>query len=288
MKIYFISPIGMKTPMLFDTFIPTFESKGHTIVSDIKECSVVFIDLCSFLGKFETEEWSYTWKNKIPVVFFDATDYGAMSKEVFKPSFLEYFFSNCKIVYFMRKMDKTIKYPLWVFPYEIIQYPDHDFTPVSKEELFNRPYDICFIGNTSPTRENVCNGLRCHFKCDFVLGQPRIEHEEWLNRHRNSKLFLVADGGGFNDERAYQLITISTLLKQDNNQLVLNDFEDVVDCIKVNEYPTRFDIEDLQLILSESHTLYSIYLNGIKKMKKYYNPEYRANYILNVLKENGI
>lgn len=288
MRIYFISPINSETKELFPTFIPTFESKGHSVVTNWEDADVAFIDLFSYLNFNWPLELVKCWEKNIPLIYWDARDYGAMSKEVFPMQAIHIAAAERKIIYFVRKMDKTVTYPKCCYPYELTQYPGHEFEPTTKEELFNRPIEICFIGNKSDSRVSVTNGLKDYFKCDFVIAQPRLEHDVWLNRHRQSKLFLVADGAGFNDERAYQLIYISALLKQRNNQLVINDFEDGIDCIKSHEYPNGLDIENIKYVLNEPDLLYEIYLKGIEKMKTYFNAEYRSLYILKILSDNGI
>ncbi len=300
MRIYFINPVGSKTPMLFDTMVSTFLEQGHEIVREVGKADICFFDVHGMAGEFDMDCISSVIKNKIKVAIFDDVDYGNMSDKNrwfwFRPtdakdkyeSILSDFVNECSVTYFMRKMDRTSQYPEWVYPYELIQYPDHDFPPTTKEELFNRPYDICFIGNTSPTRENVCTELSTYFKCDFILGQTRVEHDAWLNRARQAKMFLTADGGGFTEERPYQLITIAPMLRQRNNHLQSHPFKDGINCWEVDEHPTRFDIEDLQLLLSEPDTLFDIYISGIEHMKKYYSAEYRANYILKTLHNNAI
>lgn len=300
MKIFFISPIGFKTPNLFDSFEKTFQDKGHSIVTDIKDADVIFFDMFSGLGTYDEYILDKALDKEVPIICFDATDFGAMSKEKWflddsvyndksqdKKFVRAVIYNEIAVVYFMRKMDKTKKYCPFVYPYELCYYKDHDFKPVSKEELFNRPNDICFIGNTSPTRENVINGLKDYFKCDFSLGQERIPHEEWLNRHRQSKMFLEACGGGFGSERPYQLITIAPMLRVHSNHLIHEDFLDGEDCWEINEIPSEVNIESLKFLLN-SQVLYQIYLAGIERMKTYFNEEYRANYILSVLKQEGI
>lgn len=292
MRIKFISPIGHTTPMLFETFVPTFESKGHSIVDDVDDADIVFIDLHSRLFDYDEKElWGAKTKQRI---FVDMWDYGGcedgthifpyIEHEQLK-SYLFYTFTN-EDIWFVRKLDKTKTIPPKTYPIELCLYPDHDFEPTTAEELFNRPNDICFIGNTSPTRENVCYELSKHFKCDFVLGQPRIDHESWLNRARQAKMFLTADGGGFSDERPYQLITIAAMVKQRNNQLVLNDFVDGIDCIKVNEQLDVCEYISLKMALEDATLLHKIYLNGIEHMKKYYTFEYRANMILETIQKH--
>lgn len=118
--------------------------------------------------------------------------------------------------------------------------------------------------------------------------QGKLPHDEWISRARRSKMFLSADGGGYNDERSYQLIYTATLLKQDNNQIVLHDFRDGIECLKISETPSQIDIENVKAALCNKERLYSIYLKGIERTGRYFNPSYRAQYILDTLKNNGI
>lgn len=298
LRIRYISPNGRKSDYLFDTFTPTFEKYGHKIVNDVKECDIVFFDYYSGLGSFNVDELDYVVEKKLPVVCFDATDFGAMSKEKWfytknyplqreDELFLKIVADEGNLIYFMRKMDKTATFPDWVLPYELIMYPDHDFPLASPAELINREYDICFIGNTSPTRNNAVRGLlnSGEFKIKSIFPQTRLPHNEWLEFHKQSKLFLEACGGGFGSERPYQLITISPMLKVRNTQLIKNDFIDGEDCLMINEFPTKEDIQKVREVLNDPFTLHSIYTKGVEKMKRYFNAEYRANYILETIKE---
>lgn len=276
MKVFYISPIGKSTPQLFDTF--NFESTDN-----IEEATVVFFDCYSDLGIYDLRLLEMVRSLNIPVVAFQEKDYGGMSKESWDGFNM---FPHNKVVMFIRKYDKEVDYPSWCYPYEkIIQ---NEFEPTTKDELFSRHNDIFFIGNNSPQRENVCNTLRQHFVVDFVLGEERILHDQWVSRARNAKLFLTADGGGFSDERPYQLITVSVMLKQKNNHIQTSPFLDYEDCIEINEHPTGQDITKIRAILDDKSTLHSLYMAGIKKMKAYYTSEYRNNYILSVLNKEGI
>lgn len=290
MNIYFFSPIEGKSYLLFNTLIDTFVKKGHTIVSEINNADTVFFDWYSGLGRYDVHVLNYILEHRLNLISFDAKDYGAMSKEYFYMTDLIFTHHRDfkKLIYFIRKGDKTLTYPDFIYPYELVMYPDHIFSIVTKEELFERPNDIFFIGNTSPTRRNICSGLQEYFKCDFVIGEERIPHDQWLNRARQSKLFISACGGGFSDERVYQLSFIAPQLRNKNNQLRLNDFEDMEDCIEVSENPTPGDIQKIKSVISNSYMLHDLYLRGVDKMNTYYNSEYRANYILNILNKNGI
>ncbi len=302
MKFCFISPIGYKTPMLFDTLVPEFEKQGHTITPYIHDCEVVLVDLHSRIGDFDIDVTNYILSRRLPIVFFDFWDYGAMSKEVwigdnnweylrnleFKKQwarFVLWSLDLCKVMFFVRKMDETKKYNGNVHPIELCLYPDCDFPEVTKEELISRKNDVCFIGNTSPTRENTIRSLiQNGFVVDAELGKQKIPHDRWLARHRNAKFFLESCGGGYGSERPYQLITISPMLKTRNTQLINADFISKFDCLKIHENMNDTDIKNLKEYLRDGDMLHTIYKQGIMSMKRYFNFGYRANYILETLK----
>lgn len=290
MKIIYISPNGCQTPLLFSTFKERFAANGISETDNIHDADIAFIDLFSNVEPIDADLFNKCLERRIPLVFFDATDYGAMSKEVFHSGLFDSLSKTTNIVYFMRKMDKTISYPAYVHPLELIQYPTHNFKLVGKYELFNRHNDICFIGNTSPTRANLLAGLMkyktFHIDCQFTT--QRISHEDWLNRHRNAKIYIEACGGGFGSERPFQLSTISVQLRNKSNLLRQNDFTDMVDCIEVNETPTEKDAEKILSVLNDMDKLYELYINGANRMRDYFNAEVRANYIINILKQSGI
>jgi hypothetical protein len=292
--------------MLFDTFEKTFKERGHNIVDKIKDADVVFFDLHSRIGNYNAD-MNEVLRREVPTVFFDFWDYGGCKDETSEwfgfdmrnriQSDWWYFYFNCllggvKIIYFMRKMDKEIaNYPKFIYPIELIQYPDHDFPLVNKEELFARKNDICFIGNTSPTRSNLIAGL-LKYKCFHVdyrfNSYERVPHEEWLERHRQAKFFVEACGGGFGSERTFQLMSIAPMLRNKSNHLRLNDWKDMEDCVEISENPTEKDCEKLLSVLNDKDRLYEMYLLGVQRMRRYYTSEYRANYILSTLKQNGI
>jgi hypothetical protein len=300
MRIKFISPIDVPpTPLLFDTMVETFIDNGHFIVDDIKEADCVMVDLHSGIGGYDKFELNIAVSNKMSFVFFDETDYGGCkdgTEEWFGFNRLDdngycnnmfgLITLNCPTVYFMRKVDKTKQFPSWVYPYELTQYPDHIFETVSEEELFNREYDIVWVGNESPTRRNTVDGLLKHgfnMKVVWTNETGKIEHNEWLNLHRQGKMFLTSCGGGFGDERPYQLIYISSMLRTKNNQLIVHNFREGLDCLEVSEHPTYPEIKILKDVLNNKEILYEIYLNGITRMRKYFNPKFRAQYILDTL-----
>lgn len=283
-KFYTISPIGKESPDLFQTCFATFEQQWHSFVTNPFDADIFLFDCFSDLGNYNEREINIVkespWRT---VVCFQEKDFGGMSREKWEGVDL---FPNNKIIYFMRKMLKNVEYPSWVFPYEKILMLDFPLT--TSQELNSRPIEIFFCGNVSPQRESVCNELSKHFKCDFSLGQQRVPHETWLNRARQSKLFLTADGGGVSDERPYQLITISPMLRQKNEHKQPHPFSDCINCLEVSEVPTKEEIAGIKAVLNDPDYLYEIYTEGISHMKEHYSAQTRANYILETMKKEGI
>jgi len=309
-KIFAISPVGLSTPMLFETFEKTFQEQGHSFVDSIEYADIIFFDFHSGLFGYDWNLINRVLELRLPVITFDAFDH--FTGEGYESTFAQrlerdidvqwnlayrFFYVNDLVkVCFMRKMSKTVKFPSNSYPLELIQYTDHDFLLTDKVELFSRPIDICFIGNKATPRNNICEGLSKHFKCDFVLGEERLEHNEWLNRHRRSNLFIECggggeSGGGFRSERTYQLITISPRLACYDEQLVENDFVDMEDTIIVGDALGRLkdgDVEKIKSVINDKDKLYDMYLKGVDRIHKYFNAEYRANYVLDVLKKNNV
>jgi hypothetical protein len=302
-KVFFISPIGKSTPDLFPSFIPTLKERGYEVVGDLKDADMIFFDIFSWLVEYDSLILNGIVERNIPIVFFDESDYGGCVDgtdtwffhkvssdgitllETFIMMLLQ---SKTPMIYFMRKMDKIKEFPSWVVPYEKCLYKECISNPVSKEELFNRPYDICWIGNGSPTRQNTVNGL---LKAGFNMyvhwthEQGKIPHDEWMNLHKQSKMFLTSDGGGYGDERPHQLMFSSVMLRQRNNQLIAHNFRDGLDCLEVSENPEPIEIQNIQKLLNDEELLHHIYLNGIHRLNRYFTEPYRANYILDTIEK---
>lgn len=307
MNIFLINPILKETPDLFSTFKPMFEANGHSFTDKIEEATVVFMDLYSFQANYYTRELDIVFEKKMDVVMFDGSDYGGCKDgtdtwfgfnepknydDIPQAQNLYWkILGRNKVVYFMRKMDKTLTFPRYVYSFELLMYDNCIFEPVSKEDLFNRPYDIFFAGNESPARKSVYEGLKdTGLKLDWTWTneEGKMEYFDWLGRAKQSKLFLSSDGGGFSCERIYQLSYLATILKQKNNQFVLRDFTQGFNCLKVSETPLEKEIEFLKMILENKERLHSIYLNGIKNIERFYTSSFRSSYILQVLFQNYI
>lgn len=305
MRFYFISPIGALSPGLFSSFEKTFIEKGHTIVNDVKGAEIIFFDSHSGYLPYNWEELNYVTVNRLPVAYFDAFDYHSDSSKhwfgfnnwselrgLLHQDWAKFLFiakDRCKpFIYFMRKMQTNAHYGSLVRPLELCQYADHNFPPTTKEELSSRPFDICWIGAKSIRRENMVYSLLSdsRLKVKYIFTEERIPHHQWLDEHRSAKLFLEADGGGVGSERPYQLMTISTMLKQKNHQLIVNDFEDGVDCLKAgdeNGKATNGDIDRILEVVNSPDKLFSIYTNGIQKINTFFSEEHRANYVLSII-----
>lgn len=308
MIFHFISPIGHKSPGLYDSFVDVFINRGHTITDDVAKADCCFFDLHAGFAPYDWTVLNHVLNNRIPVVVMDAHDYYGQKemrsdwvgfndwqrlkfladKDQHWAKFILLAKDRCApFVYFLRKMQKSWPYPSFVRPFELTLFHDHDFPLVSKEELAFRPHDVCFIGAASPWRSNLIAGLLKDGRLvvDYFFPFIRIPHNEWLKRHCMSKLFLEADAGGFSSERPYQLMTISPMLRVSNDQLIHENWTDGIDCIEVGDVwgtPSKQDIDKIIDALQPDN-LYRLYVTGVERLQKHFTDETRANYILDQL-----
>jgi hypothetical protein len=221
----------------------------------------------------------------IPIIVFDNREYGSMQKEKWKP------IDTDPYIYFVRNMDREEEYPDNVYPFDWPYFQDCDFTQVSKDELFSRYYDVCFLGTESPSRKRVIDAIikdrRLKLYWKFVDYSKRQPYNEWLNEHRKAKLYLSCEGGGFTNERPNQLFPIAPMLKLNSNHLPANHFTDGINCIEIEENPSEEDIEKVVDIINDKDWLYDIYMNGINFTKEKLNQEAVANYVLKTINEHS-
>jgi hypothetical protein len=313
MKICCVSPVGYSSPGLFETFPAPFHSAGHEIIpeSRVEQADVVFFDLHSGFAPYDEETKRRILSNGKPVVIFDAFDFwGAPGRPPAWQTFNWWegkdiqtlwnqdwaifvknaYAQNLVKVHFVRKGQKSETYPRHVRPLNLCGYTDHNFPLTTKEELSSRYFDVCFIGASSPWRANfVCDLLADkRIKVDYFWPVHRIEHPEWLDRHRQAKMFIEADGGGFGSERPYQLMRIAPMLKQKNDQLIHEDWTHQVDCLEFGNTWGRLSmaaLDELICTVNDPDKLYDIYLKGAQRLEQHHSHEARANYVLNTLKE---
>lgn len=297
-KFYFISPTEYSSPDLYPSFIETFKNNGHEIINDINSAEVVLFDFHTRLGEYNQSVLDIAIKKTLPIISFDEWDRGAMSLDEWPYPLTEQqlLFINAiqnngnRAIHFVRKLDKTKEYPSNIYPYEKCLM--NDFPLTTPNELFSRPYEIFFGGNKSTARLRLIKGLlgSSQFNMDihWTHEKGKLSQEEWVNRARQSKLFLTADGAGFTDERMQQLITVSPMLKQKSNHYQVVPFADCVNCLMISEQPTEDEIKEIKRVLQDKEYLYEVYLLGIDHAKKYYTQEWRSLYVLKILTENNI
>src|SRR6185369_6963291 len=213
MRIIYISPDGRFNPNLFTRFKNTFEENGHKETFDWETATHCFVEVQGGDISY-CKQLLEIFEREIPIICFDNREFGTMLNEKWKP----YFKSD---IYFIRNMDKTEVYPSNAYPFDWGIFPDHDFPLATKDELFNRPYDIYFSGTESPARRNIIKALtkdgRLSLHCKFIDHTQRVPYDKWLNQHRSGKLYLSCEGGGYSNERPCQIFSISPMLKVKSN-----------------------------------------------------------------------
>jgi len=278
MNVIYITP--NPNPRLFPTFKKTFEVSRHTNTDNPNEATHCFIEIQSGDIRYDQELLSRIKDSGIPIIAFDSREYGPLNKDKWTP-----FELASPLIYFMRNMNKDEEYPINVYPFDWAYFKECDYPTVSKDELFNREFDICFMGTESPVRTNLINGLmadgRLKLNCEYRDHTQRFsKYSQFIDEHRKAKLYLSCDGAGFTNERPNQLFSVSAMLKNKNQHKAANPFTDLQNCIEINEPPTKEDIDKVLEVINDKDKLYDIYLNGYCHTKNFYSEEWAANYIL--------
>ena len=310
MKIFRISPAGLRTPLLFDTFDSLILSRIE--FTEIPTAAdVIWFDCHSGGGSYDLDTLREVLRCKIPVVAFNRHDsWGDPEhrcnwhgwddwkelRELPQPwgdFLLETIRHGLLRLYFVRNLQRSrlSDYPAFVRPFELILEPDHDFAPVGFEEYHARPNDFCFIGCSSPWRANlVCGLIRAGFRVDAFFPYFRVPHEHWLDRHRQARFFIEACGH-FGSDRPYQLSALAPMLKLHNDQFIRDDWEHLAHCVKVGNYDGTLrepDIELLRELLADPARCHAIYQAGMDHLHARFSATSRASYVLQCMQEAGL
>lgn len=283
MNIKYISAKNQDNPHTFPTYRKTFELNGHTETDNANECTHCFIEVIDGITEYDQEALRIIKERNIPVICLDSREHGTMQNKRWTP--IEWL---NPIIYFIRNTNKTETYPDNCYPLDWAYFDGCDYEPTTKEELFSRPYDVCLISVESPTRRSVINGLlkdgRLKVNFQFLDHTERLPYQQWVNEHRQAKFYISCDGGGFSNERPQQLFSVAAMLQNRNDYLPCNPFTDLLNCIEINEHPTKEDIGKVLEIVNDKHRLYEIYMDGVRHIKNFYSPESISNYVLSKIK----
>ena len=275
---------------------PTFIEQGHSFVDNIQDCDVVLWDLHVRHTDYKQGDIDFVLSSKLPVTSFCEYDRGGMSSDKWpypltdqqSKIFMHIAQNNIKAVHFCRLLDKTQKLPENLFPYE--KPMSYEQLPVSKEELFNREWDLVFIANHAPSRQLIADAINNdgRLKCLTMIGAEKIPFEKFVEIHKTGKLFISSSAGGFTDERVQCLFSIAGIIRQRTNQLLLDDFTNSYNCIRASSPPTQDDLDYIYSVVNDKERLYEIYMNGYNFVKEHYSEQYFANYYLDTMRQNGI
>lgn len=312
MKFFILEPTGNSSWELFSTFTRTFEELGHSFVLDAADCDAVLYDLWNFGGVYSRRDVDKVLFWKKPVVGFDFKDqwgspehkpkwWGfdgnliletkASEDERWAVHLKQFIDAGLLRLMFVRKMSKSWEYPNWTRPIEVAVWPDHDFTAQPFSQFEMRNFDAAFIGNATPWRANAAWSLARHLNCDFFFPLHRLEHDDWLSRHRDSLMYLEADGGGFGSERPQQLTCVAVQLRIRNDHRMAFPWTDGVNCLEVGDQwglVTEDECDRLKTELGDLENMYRIYLSGIDFLRMNYSTEARARYVLEQMATVGL
>lgn len=294
MNVYILTPNSvLPNPHLFPQFVKTWAERGWHFVRSIEDAEIVLWDLHSRISGYDQRDIDWIVDKRVGLVGFDEWDRGGMSTEDFPFPLTsqqnEVFacLHKIKSIFFCRLMDKTKSYaPYKIFPYE--KPIMHEEPMYSKEELFNREYDITFIANSAPQRERIAKAFMDdgRLKCNISLGAQKIPLQKWVDEHRKAKFFMSCSGGGFTDERAQHLFSISAHLREATNQVRLEPYSDGINCIEVPDPPTKEQLDIIADVCSDKERLFSIYEAGYRFMKTYYSHKHIATNIAETVEKH--
>lgn len=252
------------------------------------ESDIVLIDLHTRVTDYKQTDIDYIISNDKKVVTFDEFDRGNMSdlKWPYPLTEQQTVVMNKYIdsgVHFCRLLDKTENYQENLRPYEKPIY--HQEKRLSADELFNREYDVVFIANQSRSRDRIAKALKNdgRLKCLISIGAEKISFQNFLSVHKAGKMFISSGAGGFTDERKQCLFSVSALIQESHNQLLLHPFKHMDNCLIINNPPTQEDLATIADIVNNKEKLYEIYSNTFNFMKSFYSEEYISSNILNVI-----
>lgn len=318
MKVVRIHPIGYEQrphghhPDLFKAIEAHLVSCGHSALpaSSIKDADTILFDSNVWDvggGKQSPYDWSVldvVLSKQMHVVFFDNFDHwGTPTYDCIWPGknnweqmsripeqdyarFIVAASKTCPLVYFMRKMqDKGQQYPDLVHP---LEYPlFDDFPLVSKESLFARPNDVCFLANASWRRIHATIDIYRdgRLKFDGDLLDVRIDHFAWVDRHRNAKMFIEADCS-MGSERPQRLMTVAPMLRVRSDHRLPFPRMDMVEQVVVGDYDghiTGSDVDKILSVVRNPDLLYSIYIQGAEHMRQHYSLPAYCTYAASVI-----
>lgn len=198
-----------------------------------------------------------------------------------------------RILFFMRKMQKSQTYPDYVLP---LEYPIfEDFPLASKEDFCSRPVDVCGLANISGPRAISMIGLyhknllnRLELDLEIIPHYRRLDYKtEYLPRHRAAKFFLEADAS-LGSERPLRLITVAAMLRVKSDHRLPFPFTDMVNMVEIGDYDGHISSEDVEKVLSvvrNPDLLYSIYVSGASHMREHYSLAARSKYVVDKIEE---
>lgn len=295
MKFYTLSPNVPENPVLFPMMRPTIIAEGHQFVNNISECDVVMLDLHTRIADYDQRDVDWILRNRCSVATWDEFDKGGMSNLDWpepltkqQEAIFEHLnnpYGGYKAVHFCRLLNKTKQYPDNVYPYEkpIL----HEEPILSSKDLFDRKYDVVWIANTAPQRERLADSLRGdgRLKVNIVLGEKQVSFTDWVNEHKNGKMFVSCSAGGYSNQCVQALFSISVQLKEINNQLLLHPFAHGENSVMISDEPTKGQLDFLVDVVNDKNRLYQMYTTNVKHMKEFYSSEYISKFFLKKITE---
>jgi hypothetical protein len=313
MKIFCAHPVSQED--WFFSTLAALRDRGHSFPHDVGSADIVFFEARYGPHAFDDAGLRIAISRRLPTVIFDFHDYPSYGSEL-KPQWLSWaaenfsrlnsdlslrwqpwagwvqtFFQHEMVrAYFMPNVSKSYTYPDWVHPISYTWSPEWIQPEDSYDQFKNRPFDMCFIGMTSPPRATaLCGLIEANFNVSWEWYVVRHPWREWIDKHRSAKLFIEADGNSV-PNRPMQLAWVAPMLKQNSDCRWVHDWEHGKDCVRFGDFRgnlTGADTGEILRYLSCPKELYEIYQAGRETLREHFSREARANYVADVIEKIG-
>ncbi len=284
MNVIYQYPKNQLNPHLFPILKREFERQGILATTNPHEATHCFINILSGNCEYKDDEIRIAQERGIPIIMLDCREYGSISGQDFHGHSLN------PDIYFVRNFSEKALKVQNAYPFDWPYFQGCDYEPTTKEELFNREFDVALFSVEAPIRKSIIDAIikdgRLKVNHQFLDHTQRLPYEQWVNEHRKAKLYISADGGGYTNERPNQLFSVAAMLKNKSPHQAAHPFEDGINCIEINPEPTKEDIDKILDVIENKEWLYDIYMAGIEHTKKYLSPEGLSNYVLKIINEN--
>lgn len=221
-------------------------------------------------------------QNNIPVFISSEEDFGLTNNYI---RAIKYF--NPKLC-FIREYSKFKKYDKMIKPMTF-SYMDHLFS-YDNIDITNKSLDVFWSGKIygyrKPILDNILKDKIIKSLIENSTDYKYFKLNDYKTRLNNSKIGISLRGNGYDSVRYYETpANMCALFTEDvGSKIVIdNEFKDGEHCIFID---SNNAVDKIKYYLNNEKELKDITINGYNHCKKYHSSTYRAQTMINHIKEN--